>query len=332
MLPALWLDGHLDLAYISQVSGDLANTTGSSGPRSVSLGRLARGRVGIVAATVFIDPTPEARGTPYGYAGSDDWEGANRAAREQVAFYEKLEAAGIARIVRTVDDLNETSRLRLVILMEGADPIRDASDVERWHALGVRMVGLSWALGSRFTGGNARPGPLTSAGREVIAALDAHGIIHDASHLSDEALEGLFAATDRVVVASHSNARALMGPKERHIRDDSAREIARRGGVVGLNLFGKFLAEGRDATLDDALNHVEHIAHAAGTRQVSALGSDLDGGFGPDAVPVGVRHPDEYETLARGLAQRGWSDSEVAGFASNNWLRVLTRYLPSAHR
>ncbi len=331
-MPRSWIDGHLDLAYISQVSGDLSHDTGTGGPRSVSLGRLARGGVGIVAATLFVDPSPDAQGHPWGYAGHDDWEGANRAALAQLAIYERLEASGIARIVRTDGDLDDASRLRLVVLMEGSDPIRDADDVARWHTLGVRMVGLSWAMGSRFSGGNARSGPLTADGRAVVAALDAHGIIHDASHLSDESLDSVLAATNRMVVASHSNARALMRSKPRHISDEAAREIARRGGVVGLNLFGRFLADGRTATIEDALSHVDHIAHAAGTRAVSALGSDLDGGFGPDAVPEGIRHPDEYEMLAAGLAARGWSPLDVEGFAGQNWLRVLRQCLPSARR
>ncbi len=323
-----WIDGHLDLAYVAANTGDLRQEPSLECPRSVSLGGLSRGSVGIVAATLFVEPGEEARGKPWGYADHDDWEGANRAALLQIACYEQMERDGLVRIVRTRADLEATDRLRLVILMEGADPIRDANDAARWHQLGVRMVGLSWAHGSRFTGGNGRPGRLTAPGRDLVTALDELSIIHDASHLSDASFEDLCATTTRMVVASHSNARALMSPSERHISDAQVREIARRGGVVGLNLYGKFLAKDGPATLADAVTHVEHIAQVAGTRAISALGSDLDGGFAPEVVPEELRYPDRYGALTDSLATRGWSDSDCDGLASGNWLRVFRRQIP----
>ncbi|MSR29350.1 MAG: hypothetical protein EXS03_07245 [Phycisphaerales bacterium] len=326
-MPRDWIDGHLDLAYVSMSVGDLTTEPTPERPRGVSLDRLRRGRVGIVAATIFVDPTDEARGTEWGYGGSADWEGANRAALAQIALYEGFEREGRAKIVRTLADLSAVEPLKLVILMEGADPIRNSGDAARWHAMGVRMVGLSWARGSRFSGGNGNGGPLTREGLDLIHALDGLGIVHDASHLSDESFDLLASTTDAVIVASHSNSRALLPGSKRHIRDDQVREIARRGGVVGLNLCGNFLAEGRPATLADAIDHVEHIARAAGTRAVSALGSDLDGGFPPDAVPEGVRQPDHYDALTDALAARGWSEAECDGFAAHNWIRVLRRAL-----
>lgn len=324
-----WVDGHLDLAYVAALTGDLRCEPSPSCQRSLSLGGLSRGRVGLVAATIFVEPGAESRGKPWGYEDHDDWVGANRAALLQIAHYEQMEREGLVHIVRSREDLDRDDRLRLVLLMEGADPIRDADDVERWHQLGVRMVGLSWAHGSRFTGGNAQPGRMTQAGREVVTAFDELSILHDASHLSDESFDDLMSTTPRMVVASHSNARALMRPIERHITDSQVRAIASRGGVVGLNLYGKFLAQDRPATLADAVAHIEHIASAAGTRAISALGSDLDGGFAPDVVPAELRYPDRYDALTTALATHGWSTTDCAALSHGNWMRVFRAAIPA---
>jgi membrane dipeptidase len=335
-----WIDGHLDLAYIALHGADVMRAAGPSEARCVSLPALRAGRVRIVLATIFVERGTGGQGTPWGYDANDP-DSARAPALRQLEWYESLERSGHARIIRTREDLDRTvsgddgTPLGLVILMEGADPIRDADDVALWHSRGVRAVGLTWALGSRWAGGNATGGPLADGASDVIRAMDALGIVHDASHLSDESLDALIGATRARVVASHSNARALLripappARPDRHLTDRQMRMIAARGGVIGLNLYGKFLASGREATIDDAVAHVGHVASVVG-RACCVLGSDFDGGFGPDQVPEGVRGPDQLDALARALAARGWRSAELESFAWRGWHTLLRDALPRA--
>ena len=298
------------------------------------------GRVRLILATIFVERGPEGRGTPWGYDG-DAPDTAREPALRQLEWYEQLERGGSARIIRTRDDLDALMRsadsapLGLVLLMEGADPIRDADDVAFWHARGVRVIGLTWALGSRWAGGNATGGELSDGAESVIRAIDALGIVHDASHLADESFDGLMSSTRARVIASHSNARALLrvpvppARPDRHLTDRQMRAIATRGGVIGLNLYGKFLASGRDATLADAVAHVQHVASVAG-RATCVLGSDFDGGFGPGQVPAGVRGPDQLDALTGQLASCGWSAAERESFAWRAWHDLLRDALPRA--
>ena len=129
------------------------------------------------------------------------------------------------------------------------------------------------------------------------------------------------------VVASHSNCRALLDDKQRHLRDDQIRAIAARGGIVGLNLYGRFLALDRRATNDDCIAHVVHFAEVSGRRDVVALGSDMDGGFPPRDLPDGLDAPAKLPALVEALAARGWSDEEIDGFTHANWLRLLRAWL-----
>ena len=324
-----WLDAHLDLAYLDLQGPSITGELPDAAARGVSLAALARGGVRLACATIFTELGADA---PWGYRDHDDVEGAFRAGVAQLERYESMERAGLLRIARSAADVaaaadaaedRRSAPLTVVLLMECADPIRSPDEAAWWHARGVRMVGLSWGAGSRYSGGNARDGGITPTGRDLVGALDALGMIHDASHLSDRSFDDLCTLSDRVIVATHSNARARLAPSPRHLADAQMHEIARRGGMVGLNLYGRFLASGRPATLEDALDHVEHAASIVG-RERTGLGSDFDGGFTPMDCPAGCGRPEELGALLAGLEARGWSERERTGFAHANWLRVLT--------
>lgn len=326
-----WIDGHLDLAYLAVAGRDLTRPVVSPAEGCLSLPALREAGVRVVLGTLYTQKGSP--GQPYGYADSDDLDGAERAGERELEVYEALEASGDVLIVRSRADLDlETDRLKVVVLMEGADPIRSPAHARVWFERGVRAVGLAWSAGTRYAGGNARPGPLTAAGRELVAALDELGVIHDISHLADAAAEELFATSRGPIVATHSNSRSLLGDNQRHLPDAFLRELGRRGAVVGLNLYSDFLAVGRRATIADAVAHVEHAAAVMGHRRGIALGSDTDGGFAPTLLPEGLDHPVRFGALADALAGAGWSDDDVAGFTHGNWRRFLRDALPEGRQ
>jgi membrane dipeptidase len=296
----------------------------------ITLPTLRQARVRWFFGTIFTEMGLEGPDRAHRYRDHDDLDGAERAGLLQVACYHRLEQEGVIRIIRERDDLEQATidTPGVLLLMEGADPIRAPAEVAAWHERGVRMVGLSWALGSRYAGGNSDGGPLTALGHEILKALDAHRIIHDVSHLSDAAFDAVMSHATGQVVASHSNCRALLDDRQRHLRDDQIRAIAVRGGVIGLNLYGRFLALDRRATIDDCVAHIEHVVAVAGRRNVVALGSDMDGGFAPPQLPQELDHPAKLPALAEALSSRGWSDAEIDGFTHANWLRLLREALP----
>ncbi len=322
-----WIDGHLDLAMLAMLGNDPASEADGV-TRCVSLPALRRGGVDIVLGTIFTEmvaghPTDQVQ-----YAANDP-ESAHAAGLRQLAWYESMESRGELSIVRSASDLSCGALPRVVLLMECADPIRTPDEVAWWHARGVRVVGLSWARGSRYAGGNARHGGLTSVGRDMVDALDAFGILHDASHLCDRSLDELLARTTRPVVATHMNLRPESGSagNQRHLRADHLLSIAARGGLAGIVLYRGFLTAAPDATVADVVRHANAVRALAGPGAV-ALGSDLDGGFPPRDVPAGLRGPEQYGSLSTALAESGWTPGEVDGLQRDNWLRVLRNALP----
>jgi membrane dipeptidase len=320
-----WIDGHLDLAYLAVSGRDLRVSCQVAEKGCVSLPALREAGVEIAFATIFTGPGEEG---PVRYPTSDDLDAAEAAGLRQLQVYEKLESEGELTIVRNLDDLmRDTPLPRVVLLMEGADPIRSPDHVQPWFERGLRMVGLTWHRGTRYAGGNGTGDSLTPIGVEMVRALDAAGLAHDASHLSDAALDGVLEHATGRIVATHSNCRALLDENERHLRDGHIAAIVDRDGIVGLNLYSGFLSRSGRATIEDCIHHVEHICKLVGRRDAVALGSDMDGGFTPLDLPVDLDHPMKLDVLAEALRDRGWSDSDIAGFAHGNWRRFLEKLL-----
>ena len=321
-----WLDAHLDLAYLAGAGRDFSKSIAELKiDGAVTWPDLQAARIQTLFATIFT----ERDGPPHDPAAypADDADAAEDAGRRQLNWYEAEEAAGRVTIVRDTADLDSEIVPRLVLLMECADPIKTPEDATWWVDHGVRVIGLSWARGSRYAGGNARPGGLSPAGESLVDALEALGVGHDVSHLSPAAFDDLLARTSGPVCATHSNAAAITGPDDRHLRDDQIEAIAARGGVIGLNLFGRFLrGDGMPATIDDCLDHIEHVAALAGRDRVG-LGSDADGGFGATSLPEGLQDLRQLDLLTLGLASRGWTSVETRGFQFDNWNSWLGKLL-----
>lgn len=301
----------------------LATCGGPWQPAAVTLPSLREGNVRRVLATIFTEAGGNDAGVSYAAGDADE---AHAAGVAQLGVYDAwLQQHAWTRA-------REKGELRFQLLMECADPIREPGELAWWVQQGVVAIGLAWARGSRYAGGNSTGGPLTASGRELLREMDRLHVVHDASHLSDEALAGLFACTNARVIASHSNCRVLIDrpgdtPRQRHLTDEAIREIARRDGVIGLNLFSLFLvpggADGLRASIAQTLAHVEHICNLTGSTKHVGLGSDMDGGLRGDQLPANINKPADLRLLAEGLRDRGWNDDAVRAFMHGNWERVF---------
>ncbi len=337
-LPHPWFDGHLDLAFL-ELHGrdmgqrDLWSSPGDFRPAAVTLPALKKGEVTHCLATIFTAPeltSPAGVESPASYGTADAVEGARRCGIRQLEVYGRWEERGWVR--RTTGCASEAvgyGGLNVTLLMEGADPIRDPDDAAWWVERGLRVVGLAWAKGTRYAGGNANHGPLTAAGRDLLDALNRLGVVLDLSHLSDAGAWEVLERAKKAPIASHSNCRQLMGGEnERHLSDELIRAIAQRGGVIGLNLFSKFLTmETRRATMAETLAHIDHICMVTGSNEHIALGSDMDGGFAADQLPEGIDEPAHLEKLAEALERDlHWSKADIDQFRFGTWARYFARH------
>ncbi len=326
-----WYDAHLDLACIALEGRDMfaddpRTSGGAMPPGAITLPSLVDGRVRSMLATIFIEPDGTTESIAY---KSGDAESAHAAGLRQIELYQEWEQRGAIRVVRP-GAMQTALGIETRILVEGADCIRSPQEIWWWRDQGVAAISLAWAKQTRYAGGNGCETGLTDLGRAMVGELDRLGVVHDITHLSDASLAELLELTDRPIIASHSNCRSLLdggtlslGMRQRQPTDDTIREIGRRGGMIGSVLYSPFIIRGgsrdRRATLAEWATHVDRQCELIGNRQQVGLGSDADGGFAASALPEGIDRPADYGKLLETLSSRGWSDAQIAGFASGNW-------------
>jgi membrane dipeptidase len=116
---------------------------------------------------------------------------------------------------------------------------RDPGNVAKFHALGVRLLGLNHMLHNDVADSSTDPRPpewggLSPLGREIVAECNRLGIALDASHASDDALWDLLEASRTPPLLTHSGVRAVCD-HPRNIGDDLLRALAAKGGVIQIN-------------------------------------------------------------------------------------------------
>ena len=331
------VDAHLDIAYNGTHGRDVTRPASEQPPdegdiATVGLPDLRAGGVGLVCATVFCEPAIDGK---HGYHTAEE---AHREAWKQVRWYQEQQAAGRMRFVAESNDLPHADDKRTtgdaqpaILLLEGADAMRSPADVGPWVEAGLKVVGLAWKR-TRMAGGTGAPGPLTDEGLRLVRELDAHGIVHDASHLAEESFWRLLDVSGGPVIASHSNCRRIV-PTDRQLSDDMVRAIAARGGVVGINFYDKFLLPPaeygtRRATLADVVRHVQHVCDLAGNTACVGIGTDMDGGLGREQIPAEITTSADLPRLADALAAAGFGDQDVVRVMGTNWLHFFARVLP----
>lgn len=326
------IDAHLDLAYNATLRDrDITQPAALQPIReneiaTVGLPDLRAAPVSRIFATIFCQPQTTKHA---GYRSPDE---AFAQAKLQLDYYDQLHARGLLALHGRTPATNEQSEIKPIpatLLLEGAESIRTPDDLDMMYQKGVRIVGLSWQR-TRYAGGTATPGPLTDAGRELVRQLDALNILHDASHLAERSFWDLIHATDRRVIASHSNCRSIVArdPNERHLTDAMIRAIAERDGVIGINFFDRFLLPAseygtRRARISDVIDHIKHICDLTGSDRHIGIGTDMDGGLGREQIPEEITTAADLPKLVPALESAGFSNTSVHNILEANWIRTI---------
>ena len=350
------LDGHNDLLWEArkQVGYDFDRfDVGTGGtPTHTDLPRLRRGGVGAQFWSVFV---------PASMAGDDAVSATLEqvdAGHQMVARY-----AGELAFARTARDVRrawEEGRIASLLGAEGGHSINSSlATLRMLHVLGVQYLTLThnsnvpWA-----DSGTDEPvhGGLTVFGVEVVREMNRIGMLVDLSHVSADTMRDALRVAEVPAIFSHSSARAVCD-SPRNVPDDVLESLRDNGGVCMVTFVPTFVnpdaaawrAELNEraaeqgitpadadaystfydawkerhptpkATLDDVVRHVEHVREVAGVEHVG-LGGDYDG---VAELPAGLEDVTGYPRLLTALADRGWSDADLAALTSANILRVM---------
>ena len=221
----------------------------------------------------------------------------------------------------TGDDVRrnqEKGRMSAILTIEGPAGFGfEPSLLEMLHQVGFRMSTLGWNEKNALIGSHKTGGGLTDVGLEYLKECQRLGIIVDVSHCSDEGFWDIIRHTEKPIVASHSNSRAVCN-HSRNLTDDMFRAICETGGVAGFNQCAPFVGE--NCNLDTICDHILHWLELDPDGKHIALGGDLDG---CDELPDGFDGIESYPAMARKLRERGVDETLLYNIYWNNALGVM---------
>ncbi len=82
-------------------------------------------------------------------------------------------------------------------------------------------------------------------------------------------------------------------------------------------------------TLEDVVNHTDHICQLAGNARHCGLGTDLDGGFGKEQSPHDLDTIADLPKIAEILSRRGYSSDDVERILWRNFVEFFAKALPA---
>lgn len=317
------------------------------GRRMVGLPEALIGRVVMTCGTIFVSPKSTVM-YPDETVFYETPHEAYQIGIQQIDYYHRLaEEHARIKLIQSQADLDallatwrEGTQLAdhcfgIMIAMEGADPILDPEQVEEWYARGLRVVGPAWTA-TRYSGGTHAVGPLTDLGRELLEVMASFGMVLDLSHMAPEACYEALDRYEGPLFASHSDPLKFRPDRpDRNLSDEVIRLIAEHDGTVGIVPYNLFLVPGwqmgdrkEAATMKTVIAAIDYVCQLTGSARYVGIGSDFDGGFGGESVPVGLETVADLWEIGPALAARGYAPEDISAVLSGNVLRVLRAGLP----
>ena len=167
--------------------------------------------------------------------------------------------------------------------------------------------------------GSNTHGGISHFGEQVIGEMNRLGLMVDLSHAAEKSFYDALNISQTPIVCSHSSCRALCD-HPRNLTDDQMRQLAAHGGVMQITLYNGFLVKNGEATILDAIAHLEHAINVMGIDHVG-LGTDFDG----DGGIRGLRDSSELLQFTRQLLARRYAEHDIQKIWGGNFLRVMTQ-------
>ncbi|MFC4313908.1 dipeptidase [Steroidobacter flavus] len=237
-------DNHLDIPF---EFGAGALDAANNGESQFDLPKVEQGILKGAAIAIFV---PQ---------GARTAEGVQQARAKAEQKYEILtsiakkypDRAEIAYTPADVRRIEKSGKFAIVLsILNGSLIGNDLSQINAWQAKGVRLFGFTHN-GNNDLADSSRPHlllgdkldehkGLSELGKKAVARLNELGVVIDVSQLSGNALAQVLSLTKAPVVASHSNARAIID-HPRNLSDEQLLAIKKNGGVVAVNAYSTWV-------------------------------------------------------------------------------------------
>jgi membrane dipeptidase len=245
--------------------------------------------------------------------------------------------------VETVADVKAAKaagKLAVAFDLEGSRMLlEDVAMVDVYRDLGVRQMHLVYNRNNSVGGGcHDENIGLSAYGRAVVRAINKAGILMDCSHGGERTTLDIMETSEKPVIFSHANARALVD-HQRNVTDRQIDACAATGGVIGVNGIRLFL-DAADGCAEPMARHIDYMVQRVGPDHVG-IGLDISFDLGVDDHPAsedrgfwwpasgrysraGVESagPEVLPEIEQLLRKRGYDDAAINKIFGLNFVRV----------
>jgi membrane dipeptidase len=229
------------------------------------------------------------------------------------------------KILRTPADVDLALRgqAHIVLAVEGANFIEtDVRRIKTAYDAGLRSIQLVHYTRNPIGDIQTEPSELrglTPLGKQVVAECNRLGILVDLAHSTEAVVADVLSISQAPIIWSHGSVApraSTFGPvwRRRQLSLETAKEIARKGGVVGL--WGLVPDVGR--TIEAYADRMIQLAEWLGDDHV-AFGTDING-LGPFGLMSG--HGDLLRVVEH-WQRKGVGTTRIQKLAIGNYARVL---------
>ena len=205
-----------------------------------------------------------------------------------------------------------------LLSIEGGEVINCAAEkIEYAASIGVKFIGLTWNIANGLAGTCVQDIHTGLTKKGVLFAETAlkNDMVLDISHMSDPAAYETIELGGSRVYASHSNSRSICS-NPRNLTDDLFITLSKKGGIIGINLYSRFLKDNGNAKISDVISTIEHFSSLfPGAYRHIALGCDLDG---CDEYPDGINSSKDVEKIREALLKENYSDDIIKAIFYDN--------------
>ena len=349
----LIVDTHIDAPY--RLYRNLGNILERDETREFDVPRALEGGLNVVFMSIYTPASAALDGT------------SRNLASELIDMTESIAAesdsVGIVTCTDDVYQLQKLGKLSFALGMENGSPLEgEVENLAHFVERGVRYITLAHSKSNEFSDSSYDENEpwegLSPAGKQLVSAMQQHGVMIDISHLSDRASWQVLELAKAPVIASHSSLRHFIPEFHRNMPDDMVVAMAQNGGVVQINFGSGFISEeSRDwsdqryaaleklqeqsdmtedeireffdtyaesnpypyASVSTVVDHIDRVVQLAGIDHVG-LGSDFDG-VG-DTLPFGLKNVAHYPNLIVELLERGYNKSDISKILGGNLMRA----------
>ncbi|PCJ71917.1 MAG: peptidase M19 [Rhodobiaceae bacterium] len=207
-----------------------------------------------------------------------------------------------------------------LLATEGSHALEgDLANIKALHTLGYRMMGLHHFFDNKLGGslhGISQAG-LTDFGKDAVREMERLEIIVDVAHSSPAVVRDTLAIATRPLVVSHTGIQGTCD-SPRNLDDDLMRNIAAKGGLIGIGYWEGAVCDHTPASIVKTLRYaidllgVDHVA----------LGSDYDGS-------TSVRFDtSELAVLTEEMRRANFTNEEIGKVMGANIVRFIRNLLP----